>query len=175
LVQLLILTAQREGEVATMRWSDLDLDAGIWTLASAQTKAKRAHLIPLSAATVEILRALPRFDGCDFVFPANRTGNAGPVSGFSKVKGRLDKICGITDWVFHDLRRTTATKLAELRVPPHVTEKILNHSASRTIGPMGKIYQRYDYLEERRGALEQWAAALTRIITRDKVVRLRAS
>ncbi len=64
------------------------------------------------------------------------------------------------DWVLHDLRRTTATKLAELRVPPHVTEKILNHSASRTVGPMGKIYQRYDYLEERREALELWAAAL---------------
>jgi integrase len=175
LVQLLILTAQREGEVAAMRWSDLDLETGIWTLASAQTKAKRAHLIPLSAATALILRTLPRFDGCDFVFPAHRTGNARPVSGFSTVKARLDKICGVQDWVLHDLRRTTATKMAELKVPPHVTEKILNHSASKTVGPMGKIYQRYDYLEERRDALEQWAAALTRIVIRDKVVRLRVS
>jgi integrase len=175
LVRLLILTAQREGEVAAMRWSDLDLETGIWTLTGAQTKAKRAHLIPLSAATVEILRALPRFDGCDFVFPAHRTSNARSVNGFSKVKVRLDKICGVQEWVLHDLRRTTATKMAALRVSPHVTEKILNHAASRTVGPMGRIYQRYDYLEERREALEQWAAALARVVTRGKVIQLRAS
>jgi integrase len=97
------------------------------------------------------------------------------VSGFSKVKVRLDKICGVQGWVLHDLRRTTATKLAELKVPPHVTEKILNHSSSRVAGPMGKIYQRYEYLEERREALELWAAALTRIVAGGKVVQLRAS
>ena len=163
LVQLLMLTAQREGEVAAMRWSDLDLDAGIWTLTSTQTKAKRAHLIPLSTTTVRSCGAAP-VRRLRFVFPAHRTGNARPVSGFSKVKVRLDRICGVSGWVLHDLRRTTATKLAELKVPPHVTEKILNHRGSEGAGPMGKIYQRYDYLEERREALELWAPTLTRIV-----------
>jgi integrase len=175
LVQLLMLTAQREGEVAAMRWSDLDLEAATWTLVGAQTKAKRSHLIPLSAMALQILKAQPRLASCDFVFPAGRTGNARPVSGFSKVKVRLDRICGISDWVFHDLRRTVATAMARLQVPPHVTEKILNHRGHAVAGPMGKIYQRYDYLEERRAALELWAATLERVITRDKVVQLRAS
>jgi integrase len=162
LIQLLMLTAQREGEVATMRWADLDLGAATWTLSASQTKASRAHLVPLSRAAVGILKTLPRLG--DFVFPANRTGNARPVSGFSKVKVRLDKICGVEGWVFHDLRRTTATAMARLKVPPHVTEKILNRRSAETAGPVGKIYQRHNYLEERREGLELWGETLLRIV-----------
>jgi integrase len=173
LVRLLMLTAQREGEVAAMRWSDLDLEAGTWSLSAAQTKAKRDHLVPLPVAAIALLKALPRFDGCDLVFPANRTGNARPVCGFSKVKVRLDRICGVKGWVLHDLRRTTATNLARLGVAPHVTEKILNHAGNQTRGQMGKIYQRYEYLDERRGALELWARTLMVLV--NKVVQLRAS
>jgi integrase len=173
LVQLLMLTAQREGEVAAMRWPDLDLDAGTWALTSAQTKAGRAHLIPLPRAAVQLLQALPRVADCDLVFPAIRTGNTRPVCGFSKVKVRLDRICGAEGWVLHDLRRTVATAMARLRVPPHITEKILNHSSSRVAGPMAKIYQRYDYLEERREALEEWTATLMQIVG-GNVVKLRA-
>jgi integrase len=175
LVQLLMLTGQREGEVAAMRWPDLDLDAGLWMLSSAQTKAGRSHLVPLSSAAVAILRAQPRLS--DLVFPGRRTEGARPVCGFSKAKARLDQACGVTGWVFHDLRRSAATAMAQLRVPPHVVEKILNHAAAGVAGPMGKIYQRYDYLDERRDALELWAETLTRIVatgSRGEVVQLRA-
>jgi integrase len=174
LVQLMLLTGQREGEVAAMRWSDLDLDAATWTLASAQTKAGRAHLVPLSVAAVGILRAQPDLGG--FVFPGRRTDGARPVCGFSKAKVRLDKLCGVNGWVFHDLRRSAATVMAQLRIEPHVVEKILNHSGAGVAGPMGKIYQRYDYLDERRDALELWATTLMRIIatgSRGEVVQLR--
>jgi integrase len=176
LVQLLMLTAQREGEVAAMRWSDLNLEAATWSLSGLQTKASRAHLVPLSTTAVRILEQLPRFAGCDFVFPANRTDNTRPVSGFSKVKVRLDRICDVRGWTFHDLRRTAATALAELQVPPYVTEKILNHRSAESAGPVAKIYQRYDYLEERREALELWAGTLLRIVTtgsRGEVVQFR--
>ena len=174
LVQLMMLTAQREGEVAAMRWADLDLEVGIWTLTSAQTKARRQHLVPLSSAAVGILQAQPRMS--DFVFPGRRTDGARPVCGFSKAKVRLDRICGVTGWVFHDLRRTASTVMAQLKVPPHVVEKITNHSSAGVAGPMGKIYQRYDYLEERRAALDLWAETLLRIVptgSRCEVVRLR--
>ena len=162
LVQLLMLTAQREGEIAAMRWSDLDLDKGIWALPSKSTKAGRPHLVPLSTTVIEIIKAQPRLSA--YVFPGRRTEGARPVCGFSKVKVRLDKICGVTGWRLHDLRRSTATKLAEMGVPPHVTEKVLNHS-SVAAGPMAKIYQRYEYLNERCEALETWADALMRIVT----------
>jgi integrase len=176
LIQLMLLTAQREGEVTAMRWADVDLKTATWTLASSQTKAGRAHLVPLSTVAVRILKALPRMG--DFVFPAHRTGNARPVSGFSKVKVRLDKLCGVSGWVFHDLRRTASTVMAQLKVKPHVIEKILNHRGAESTGPVGRIYQRYDYLDERREALELWAETLTRIVatgSRGKVVQLRAS
>jgi integrase len=162
-VKLLALTAQREGEVAAMRWSDLDLDKALWSLPSKSTKAARPHLVPLSTAAIRIIKAQPRLSA--YVFPGRRTDGARPVCGFSKTKLRLDKICGVTAWRFHDLRRTTATKLAELGVPPHVTEKILNHRSANVAGAMGRIYQRYEYLAERREALDVWADALTRIVT----------
>jgi integrase len=162
-MHLLMLTGQREGEVAAMRWADLDLDQALWMLTSRQTKAGRAHLVPLSSAAVQILQILPHLGA--FVFPGRRTDGARPVCGFSNPKLRLDKICGVEDWVFHDLRRTAATVMAQLKVPPHVTEKILNHRSAETTGPIGKIYQRYNYLEERRTALELWATTLTQIVT----------
>jgi integrase len=160
LVRLLVLTGQREGEVAGMRWADLDAGQALWALASGQTKAARAHLVPLSEPAIQIIRELPRVG--ELVFPAR--GNAArPVSGFSKAKLRLDRFCGVQDWVFHDLRRTAATALAQLEVPPHVVEKIINHRGAGVAGPMGKIYQRYDYLKERRAALELWAQHVLRV------------
>jgi integrase len=160
LVRLLLLTGQRESEVAGMGWADLDMSQALWALTSGQTKAARAHLVPLSEPAVQIVRELPRLG--DLVFPAR--GNAGrPVSGFSKAKLRLDRFCGVQDWVFHDLRRTAATSMAQLEVPPHVVEKIINHRATGVAGPMGKIYQRYDYLKERRAALELWGQHVLRV------------
>jgi integrase len=188
LVKLLMLTGQRENEVASIRWPDLDLKAATWTLSSDQTKAGRAHIVPLSPVALSIIKAIPQTNS-DFVFPATRErkkdGVARPVSGFSKVKRRLDLLCGAMvkvdgkleprwpRWVFHDLRRTVATELAKLRVPPHVTEKIINHGSSKVAGPMAKIYQRYDYLDERREALNLWASKLTEIVKPDKVARKR--
>jgi integrase len=61
-----------------------------------------------------------------------------PVSGWSKVKVRLDRVCGMPGWVFHDLRRTLATGMADLDGPPHVTEKIINHRGAETTGPVGR-------------------------------------
>jgi integrase len=161
-VQLLMLTAQREGEVATMRWSDLDLATATWSLAGTQTKAGRAHLVPLSDAVTQIIVGLPHLS--DYVFPGRRTDGARPVCNFSKAKVRLDRICGVGGWVFHDLRRTAATFMAELEVAPHVVEKILNHRSAETTGPVRKIYQRYNYLKERRVALELWGDTLLRIV-----------
>jgi integrase len=72
--KLLLLTAQRRGEVAAMRWDQLHLDQGIWRLASADTKTGREHVLPLSPLVIEILQQVPRFDGSALLFPANRRG-----------------------------------------------------------------------------------------------------
>jgi integrase len=150
-VQLLILTGQRRNEVAKLRWSELDFDQNIWL--QRDNKSKRAHVVPLSPQAVSVLKRLPRLSD-EFVFPARGSDRA--ISGFSKWKKKLDHLSRTNDWTLHDLRRTCATKLAQLGVEPHVTEFVLNHS-SRMMTGVASVYNRHAYIDEKRQALEQWA------------------
>jgi integrase len=169
--RLLLLTGQRRGEVAGMRWADIDLKARTWALASADTKSARAHLVPLSPAAVALLSSLPRLsveiDGKAAPSPYVLTTNgAAPISMFSKPKGWLDdamrKALGgdLADWRIHDLRRTVSTGLARLGVDPFVRRRVLNHA----LQGVDAIYDRFDYLEPKRAALELWATELDRIV-----------
>ena len=109
-----------------MSWQELDWTDSIWSMAGARTKSDRPHVVPLSGLAKSILASLPRLHE-QFVFPSR--GNNGTVSGFSKWKSELDDISAVEDWRLHDLRRTTATGMAKLGVPPHVVERILNHTS----------------------------------------------
>lgn len=154
--QLLILTAQRREEVAGMRWEELDLEAGAWSMAGERTKPGRAHVVPLSQAALEILKDLPRYSGT-FVFPARGNPKSETyVSGFSKAKKLLDDAASVKGWTIHDLRRTAASGMAEMGIAPHVVEKVLNHTSGQISG-VAAVYNRYGYDDEKRRALEAWA------------------
>lgn len=155
ITRLLILAGLRREEVTSARWADINLEKAEWYLSPSHTKNKRAHIVPLSPSAVDVIRSVPRLES-PLLFPAQRESSSRPVSGFSKAKVRLDQLSGVTDWRFHDLRRTLATRLAQWRVPQVVVEKILNHVSGSLSGVAG-IYNRYDYLDERRDALDQWA------------------
>jgi integrase len=172
--RLLLLTAQRRGEVAAMRWDQLDLDRGVWRLASTDTKTGREHVLPLSPPVVEILERVPRFGGSPLLFPANRRGSARPVSGYSKAKRVTDRLSGIEGWTWHDLRRTAATGMAKLNVPPHVCERILNHSGSGMMSAIARVYNVHSYQAEMGQALDAWGREVERIIGRGeaKVIAL---
>lgn len=173
-LQILLLTGQRREEAATMRWRDLDLEGRLWRIPT--TKSDHPHLVPLSPMAAGILEGLPRFKG-QYVFTT--TGGERPISGFSAAKRRIDKLVAATEvgnsmepWVVHDLRRTTRTGLSRLRVAPHVAELILGHS----LRGIQAVYDIYDYLDERRHALELWAQHVEIIMTPDagtKVVPMR--
>lgn len=156
--KLMLVTGQRRDEVATMRWSDIDRESGIWTQPREVTKSDRLHEVPLSSLAVEILDAVPRLG--DHVFTT--TGNT-PVSGFSKAKRRCDKLSGVAGWRLHDLRRTCASGMARIGIAPHVVEKVLNH-ASGTISGVAAVYNRHGYTEEKRTALDAWARAIASTI-----------
>ena len=96
------------------------------------------------------------------------------MSGFSKMKARTDDLSGVTAWRLHDLRRSARTGLAELGIPEIIAEKILGH-AERNV--LAKIYNRYEYADEKRDAMERWATRLREIIEPppDNVVRLKAA
>ena len=173
LVSLLVLTAQRRDEVAGMAWTEVDLDKRTWTIPRHKTKNDREHEVQLSEGAESILRSLPRRSALVFT-----TTLKTPVSGFSKSKLRLDaamlaakraelgirKDDGISGWTLHDLRRTATTGMARLKIPPHVVDRILNHTGG-TISGVAAVYNRFEYLEERRAALEAWGRYVDGLIT----------
>lgn len=163
--RLLLLTAQRRDEVAGIRWSELDLDACTWTIPRERAKNDRAHLVHLSPQAMAVIAKVPKVDKVDFLFS---TTGKNPISGFAKPKARLDTLMQeslgkLDPWRVHDLRRTAATGMQKLGFQLPVVEWVLNHvSGSR--GGLAGIYQRHEYLEERKKALEAWGTYVDSLI-----------
>ncbi len=153
-LQLLILTGQRLGEVSGMRWSEVDFAAKLWSMPKERTKNGRAHTVPLSPQALAIIEATPRIEGCPFVFTTN--GKV-PVAEFSRIKRILDARlpADMPPWRIHDIRRSAATGLARIGTDIAVVEKVLNHASGAFRGIVG-TYQRYGFDDERRVALERW-------------------
>jgi len=95
------------------------------------------------------------------LFPAR--GRDTPFNGWSKAKAALDKLAGVADWTLHDLRRTFATNMAQLGTPPHVVEKLLNHRTG-TISGVAAIYNRYQFMDEMRQAIEKYDHHLAKLL-----------
>jgi integrase len=159
LFRLLLLTVQRRGEVAGLRWSELDLDPDkcVWHLPGVRTKNGKAHDVHLSDLVLEIIDSLVKFKQKpgrpDFMF--STTGDTS-VTGFHGAKEALDQHIGFADWHLHDLRRTCTTGMARLGIPPHVADRVLNHTDG-TISGVAAVYNRFTYLDERKDALNAWA------------------
>src|SRR5262249_22760244 len=117
LFKLLLVTAQRRGEVAGMKWSELDGDG--WLLPQARAKSKQGHRVPLSSLALEILEKCPRLGEHVFVARGDK-----PLQGWSKAKKRADALPAA--WRIHDLRRTAATQMRSLGIDRLVVSKILN-------------------------------------------------
>lgn len=154
-LKTLILTAQREGEVAHMAWAHLDLNTALWTIPRA--KGGHAHEVPLAPAVVALLGALPRIDASAYVF-TTRAGR--PVSGFGKVKADVTLAAGVQGWRLHDFRRTAATGLARSGTPKDTIRRVLGHAE----GDVTATYVRHGWLDEKRAALEQWVDYVQRLV-----------
>jgi integrase len=173
--QVQLLTAQRPGEVRSMRWANLDLDKGWWSIPSLVAKNGRPHRVPLTKRTVEILRNRQKHlsDDAVFVFE-NRPGNGSIAHRGKKAAAAL---CKTLTFRFraHDLRRTAATRMAEGGVPRDHIAKVLNHIEG---GPATtRVYDRYDYDAEKRQALQLWSQRLAVIVghRRPRVVPMRVT
>ena len=161
--KLLLLSGCRLNEIAGMRWDELSADGATLTIPATRTKNKKPHDVMLAPAARDIIAAQPRIGASPFVF-TGRTG-ATAASGFSKAKARLDELMrSVPEWRTHDLRRTVASGLQRLGVPLPVTEKVLGHTSGSFAGIVG-IYQRHEYREERRQALERWAAHIEGLVS----------
>lgn len=174
IVRLLILTGQRRDEVGELPWSEIDEPRKQWLLNGARTKNEHPNLVPLSPQALAIVADLPKIKSeAGLVFTT--TGET-PVSGYSKIKTRLDKLMlvqlrreraeagaieeeleklTIAPWTFHDLRRTFASGCQRLGIKLEVTEAVLNHVSGTRAGIVG-VYQTYRYEQEKRDALVTW-------------------
>jgi integrase len=165
IVALLILTGQRRGEIAALRWEWIDPSNRAITIPATVTKNKRTHTFPYGRMVEELLERIPHQG--DYLFPAARERIKGKpatvFNGWAKPKETFDAVCEVRSWQLHDLRRTFATNLAALGVAPHVTERLLNH-VSGTISGVAAIYNRFQYVEEMRDAIERWETRLSDLL-----------
>lgn len=152
MVQLLILTGQRRGEIAALRRSWIEGDHILFPEGFA--KNKREHRAPLGGIAQRIIGGIPKSG--DLFFPA-RGREETPFNGWSKAKRQFDKPLGIEPYTLHDLRRTFASTLARLGTPIQVTEKILNH-VSGTVSGVAAVYNRHSYVDEMRTAIDAYEA-----------------
>jgi len=216
-VRALVLTGQRRTEVATMRWSDVDLAKNVWTLPQMATKADRSHEVPLAPAMVALLTALPRTGSYVFTSRGHRrkpgqpiaddrlTDRDRPISGYAKIKAKLDK--KVAELARDDGKSEgqTPTELGREGMPSTddgETETLAGwcfHDLRRTAGTgmarlgiavstisrvlnhkeggVTQIYNRYSYLDEKRRALETWARHVESLVrpAEGNVVELHAA
>src|SRR5262245_24595894 len=115
LFRLYLLTAQRDGELRTMAWADVDLEAGWWTIPGSRATTARTHRVPLRSLPVAGLRGLPVRS--PWVFPTPRQSASGHRERVYKAMHRLRRRSGVADFTPHDLRRTAASHMTSLGVP----------------------------------------------------------
>lgn len=193
--RLMLLTGARRTEVARLEFTELDFEKGEWQLPAERSKNGAAHLMPLPKLAVEELKQAPKVGSKPkYVFTSGAQeveGVCPPISGYSKFKVWLDVRMAelavgapegqgdgaeVPHWTYHDLRRTSASLMGELGIPPHVVEAALNHKTGKVQG-VAKVYNRYDYLQERKQALEALAARIEEVASgkgaSSNVVRMR--
>lgn len=181
LIELLFATGQRRDEVGGLRWEEVDRATATWTLPAARAKNDTAHIVPLNAFAIAIIdrvaggEAWPRRG---YVFTT--TGHS-PISGYSKAKAAFDArvaaliakdaetapegaMDAIAPWRLHDARRTLATGLQRLGVRLEVTEAVLNHVSGKSRSGIVGVYQRHDWREEKRAALDAWAKHIDAVL-----------
>jgi integrase len=164
-----LLTAQRGGEVARMRWSDLEIagddQRGWWTIPGEHTKNGQPIRVPLTGDVIALIREQEPDDDNErgeYVFTGR--GNATVLDRTKKAPSALARALGI-DFRGHDLRRTAATNMAEAGIPRAHIAYVLNHvdGGSRAT----KIYDRYAYDAEKRIAIETWTRRLNAILANE--------
>lgn len=153
-IKLLVLTGARRGEVAGMRWDELNFEAGAWTLPSNRTKNRKQHVIYLGELALALIETLKPLTGNTlFVFNTGRNTGHIHTDSLTTAINRLKKSAPLNElkpFTIHDLRRSAATAWGEhLKVKPHVIEHMLNH---QPLNKLIAIYQRATYADEQKVA-----------------------
>jgi integrase len=159
LFRLLILWGTRNGETARIQRSWIE--DNVLTIPGEVTKNKRAHAIPLLPLAKKVLSEQPEGE---FFFPGKLSDTFFNDGSWGKLKANLDRVSGVHNWQLRDIRRTFRSNLAKLKVPREIAEIMLNHVTGANRNDLDEIYDRYDYLDEKRAAFAKWESRLRQIL-----------
>jgi len=165
---LLLCLGVRKGELIAAKWDEFDFENKFWKIPEARSKTEAAITIPLADPVVKWLEELKvRSFGSEYVFPNRRTTKSAQHISHDTLNAAIQKLfkedkLSVDHFTVHDLRRTFRSLLASEGIPGHIAERCLNHKLKGVEG----IYDRYDYLDERREALRKISAKLAPIIDR---------
>lgn len=155
MVRFILLTMTRRNEAARMtRTEAVGRD---WTIPARRHKSKRDFLLPLSEAAATLLESIPSVGRKGIVFT---TDGKTPISGFSKFKADFDKVCGVTGWTLHDLRRTGRTLCSRAGATADHAELAYGHTVQGVRG----TYDVWQYRDEKLHVMELLAAQIDRIV-----------
>jgi integrase len=160
-LRLMLLLGARSGEITGMAWSEFDFAAKTWTLPKERSKNKRPLTLTLPKAALDILAAQPRRPGDAYVFGPRPGGLLLSDRLKSALNRRLDD--QVAHWTPHDLRRSAATRMADIGVMPHIIEAALNHYSGHRAGISG-TYNRSKYDREVAAALVRWSEHLLALV-----------
>jgi integrase len=164
-LQFSLLWGTRWTETIGVRWPYINEKERTITLP--ETKNRAEHHFPYGDMTAALLARIPRLNSTDLLFPG-RDGEK-PWNGAGKAKWEFGKNALMDPWQIRDLRRTFGTKLAELRVSPHIVERLLNHKLGTlqdegVVTAVAAVYNRHRYLDEMREAVGTWEVKLTQLV-----------
>src|SRR5262249_17535901 len=147
IIKLCLLTAQRVGEVSGLPKAELKLADRIWIIPGTRTKNGHEHVVPLSDFALEIIREALADTGKHAEYMFSNKDGAGPMCPMAVAKTllRAQERFGLPHWTAHDLRRSAASGMAKLGVPPIVRGHILNHRTITKAGVTLGVYDQYDY------------------------------
>ena len=173
-IWLLLATGARVGELIKAKWGDLDLESGTWVIPATNAKNGRAHVVHLSAFAMRQIEYLRSIDEGVYLLSGREASKSLSDKTISKairdrirqtqLRGHTPKLGSLMlsggEWSPHDLRRTMASRMGDLNVPPHVIERCLNHVQQGIVA----VYQRQEYMRERKEAFEVWGEKLASIV-----------
>ena len=189
LVQMLILTAQRRGEVLDATCDEFDFKVKAWTIPSDRAKNGRANVVPLSGPALAVIKDVFDLAGIDTenshaksdLLFASKVTSTNSVSGLSKawrrIRASVDENLGYetSHFTMHDIRRTVATGLQRLGIPLVVSEAVLNHQSGSAKAGVAGVYHRHQYTSEKREALAIWGREVLQIAARHPVIKDQAA
>ena len=162
-MKVLLLTAQRSGEVKNMQWADVDLATAWWTIPGTQAKNGLAHRVPLTASVLALLHQLRREEGSTpWIFPSPKLQQR-PITNVSVTARLVARQAGVS-YRSHDLRRTAASHMTSMGISRLVVGKILNHAEPGVT----KVYDRHSYDAEKRQALEAWGEKVLTLVAHER-------